>query len=205
MSIVQGGKVGGDKAITFNGHIGASVKAKVNNYMAIKGDETTDTARLNYKIIKDISKNQILFGGNYFTDFLEPKACWLVWDKKTGDNNFADVELAWTSFDSHARLYEWMWNGMSRKGDRKSEGKKRVHPTQKPVGLLGEILKDYSKEGETILDCFGGSGSTLIACEQLNRKCYILEYEPYYCDVIVARWEQFTGKKAELLKREELN
>jgi site-specific DNA-methyltransferase (adenine-specific) len=89
-----------------------------------------------------------------------------------------------------------MWNGMCREGKREVEGKKRVHPTQKPVGMLGDILKDFSKEGQSVLDLFGGSGSTLIACEQLNRKCYMMELDPHYCDVIIARWEKLTGQKA---------
>ena len=74
-----------------------------------------------------------------------------------------------------------------------------VHPTQKPVGLLADILTDFSKENDNIFDGFGGSGSTLIACEQTNRNCYMIEYEPHYVDVIIARWEKFTGQKAVLL------
>lgn len=88
---------------------------------------------------------------------------------------------------------------LGRKGDRATEGIKRVHPTQKPVGLLSDILKDFSSESDNILDCFGGSGSTLMACEQLNRNCYMMEYEPHYIDVIIDRWENFTGKKAVLV------
>ena len=66
--------------------------------------------------------------------------------------------------------------------------------------MLGDILKDFTKEGEIVLDCFGGSGSTLIACEQLGRKCRMMELDPHYCDVIIARWEKLTGKKAELIR-----
>jgi DNA modification methylase len=62
--------------------------------------------------------------------------------------------------------------------------------------MLADILKDFSEENDSIFDCFGGSGSTLIACEQLNRKCYMAELDPKYCDVIIERWENFTGKKA---------
>ena len=75
-----------------------------------------------------------------------------------------------------------------------------MHPTQKPVGMLEKIISDFTKEGETVLDCFGGSGSTLIACEQTGRSCFMIEYEPYYIDVIIQRWENLTGKKAELIK-----
>lgn len=192
IGVVSGNKVGGDKPF---GNASGNNIIKANEYMSIKGDDTTDTARLNYEIIKDLSENQIIFGGNYFTDFLPPKACWCIWDKEN-TGNFADVEMAWTSFDNGAKLYRWLWNGLCRKGERSIEGKSRVHPTQKPVGLIAEILKDFTKENDIILDCFGGSGSTLIACEQVNRQCYMIEYEAHYCDVITKRWETLTGEKA---------
>lgn len=197
ISVVQNKQVGGGGNLHFNKET-SNTYIKSSTYKEIKGDETTETARLNYEIIKDISKNQILFGGNYFTDFLPPKACWCIWDKEN-TGNFADVEMAWTSFDKGAKLYKWLWNGLCRKGERSIEGKTRVHPTQKPVGLMAEILKDFTTENNTILDCFGGSGSTLIACEQINRKCFMMEYEAHYVDVIIDRWEKMTGEKAVLL------
>lgn len=79
---------------------------------------------------------------------------------------------------------------------REGEKEKRVHPTQKPIKMLCDILKDFTDVDDDILDLFGGSGSTLIACEQLNRKCYMMELYPHYIDVIIQRWENFTGKKA---------
>ena len=79
---------------------------------------------------------------------------------------------------------------------REGEHEKRVHPTQKPVKMLSEILNDFSTKNDNIIDCFGGSGSTLMACEQLNRNCFMMEYEPHYIDVIIDRWEKFTGQKA---------
>lgn len=197
LKLLKTKKVGGDGKLKF-GQIGGSKIVEAKDYMPIKGDETTDTARANFEIIKCISKNQIIFGGNYFTDFLEPKACWVVWDKENS-GNFADVEMAWTSFDKGAKLYKWLWNGLCRKGAKDVELKTRIHPTQKPVGLIAEILSDFSNENDSILDCFGGSGSTLIACEQINRQCFMVEFEPVYVDMIIERWEKFTGKKAVLL------
>lgn len=194
ISVVQGNQIGGGGATHF-GKVGGENIVKSSTYMAIKGDETTDTAKLNYSILKDVSDNQIIFGGNYFTDFLPPKACWCVWDKQN-TGNFADCEMAWTSFDKGAKLYHWLWNGLCRKGDRNVEGVSRVHPTQKPVGMLADILKDFSEKGNNILDCFGGSGSTLMACEQTERNCYMMEYEPHYIDVIIDRFEKFTGQEA---------
>ena len=209
IAIVKGkGKIGGDKPATFGttindwdrkqfGKIGGDHRVVATVYHEIKGDETTDTARLSYEIMKDVSRNQVIFGGNYFTDFLPPKPCWVVWDKMNGDSVFADVELAWTSFDTGARLFQWLWNGMSRAGDRKTEGEKRMHPTQKPVGLFVKILEEFTKEGDTILDLFAGSGCTVIAAEKTERVAYLMEYESYYCDVILARWEKYTGQTAE--------
>lgn len=193
-------KVGGDKPFGSKGKVGYGEKGKnkildCNEYAPIIGDDTTDTARANYDVALTCTENQIIFGGNYFTDFLPPSRCWIVWDKQN-TGNFADAELAWTSFDKGVRLYHFLWNGLCRKGSRDVEGKTRVHPTQKPVGMLADILKDFSKENDTILDCFGGSGSTLIACEQTDRVCYMCELDPYYCDVIIARWEKLTGAKA---------
>lgn len=79
---------------------------------------------------------------------------------------------------------------------------KNVHPTQKPIFLPAEAINNSSQEGDAVLDLFGGSGSTLIACEQLNRQCFMMELDPKYIDVIINRWETFTGKKAELINGE---
>ena len=206
IDVVKGNKVGGDKAFgkvggggqTRFGKVGGENIVKSKTYSAIIGDDTTDTARANYDVALTCTENQIIFGGNYFTDFLPPSRCWIVWDKQN-TGNFADAELAWTSFDKGVKLYHFLWNGLCREGSREVEGKTRVHPTQKPVGMLADILKDFSEENDSILDCFGGSGSTLIACEQLNRKCYMCELDTHYIDVIIDRWEKFTGEKAVLL------
>lgn len=201
ISVVQNKSVGGDKAFGSKGEqSGASNIIKANRYAEIVGDDTTETAKQNYEIVRDFTENQVIFGGNYFTDFLRPSRCWLVWDKEN-TGNFADAELAWTSFDKGVKLYKFMWNGLVREGSREVEGKTRVHPTQKPVGMLARILDDFTKENDTVLDCFGGSGSTLIACEQTNRKCRMMELDPHYCDVIIKRWEALTGQKAELIEK----
>lgn len=202
-------KVDGDKPFGSKGKVGYGEKGKnkildCNEYAPIIGDDTTDTAKANYDVAKELTSNQIIFGGNYFTDFLPPSRCWIVWDKQN-TGNFADAELAWTSFEKGVKLYHFLWNGLCRKGRREVEGKTRVHPTQKPVGMIADILKDFTDDNASVLDCFGGSGSTLIACEQLNRKCYMCELDPHYCDVIIQRWENFTGEKAVRLNGQESN
>lgn len=72
-----------------------------------------------------------------------------------------------------------------------------AHPTMKPVRLMARLIRNSSMPGDNILDLFGGSGSTLIACEETDRKCFMMEYDPHYCDIIIDRWEKFTGRKAE--------
>jgi DNA modification methylase len=182
-----------DKA-TGKGQIGGSGKS----YSPIVGDETTETAKKIYRLSQEIGiKKVILFGGNYFTDFLPPSPCWIVWDKRveTSSNNFADCEIAWTSLTSPARMYRQIWNGYTREGKRDVEGLKRVHPTQKPVGLFAFCINNYSEPEEIILDLFLGSGPALIAAEQLGRICYGMEIDPIYCDVICKRWKDFMGKE----------
>ncbi len=81
------------------------------------------------------------------------------------------------------------------------ESKKYIHPTQKPIGVPARAINNSSKIGDIVLDLFGGSGSTLIACEQLNRKCYMMELDPKYCEVICQRWEKLTNQKREIIQK----
>lgn len=83
----------------------------------------------------------------------------------------------------------------------KSNGVDLPHPTMKPVPMIGKLIDNSSREGELVLDLFGGSGTTLIACEELDRICYMMELDPHYCDVIIARWEKLTGEKAKKINR----
>lgn len=166
--------------------------AQRGKYAKVIGDDTTETAQQAYDILSQICDKLILWGGNYFLDFLPSSDGWLIWDKRGESgirNTFADGEMAWCSFHTPVRIYHQLWNGMIREG----EHEKRVHPTQKPIRMLSEILKDFSKENEVIVDVFGGSGSTLIACEQLNRKCYTCELDPHYIDVIIQRYINLKG------------
>lgn len=186
----------GIDAVSNNGEVGADFGiAKKGKYKKIIADDTTETAQQAYNILSQMCNKMIIWGGNYFLDFLPSSDGWLIWDKRGESgirNTFADGEMAWCSFHTPVRIYHQLWNGMIREG----EHEKRVHPTQKPVRMLSEILTDFSNENDRALDVFGGSGSTLIACEQLDRKCYMAELDPHYCDVIIQRWENFTGRKA---------
>ena len=121
---------------------------------------------INYTTV--FSKNQIMWGANHYIDnlpFMCSSPCWLVWNKlNSGD--FADCELAWTSFKTAVRKFDFRWNGMLQ-GDMKNK-EHRIHPTQKPVALYKWLLSNYAKEGDTILDTHLGSGSIAIACHDLK-------------------------------------
>ena len=190
------GITGGGGKLGFTGG-GGIVKAR--KWKPIIGDDE----EYDPSFLLSLGKIIIIFGANNFANKLPNNSRWLVWDKKTQDKSgshtdtFSDVELAWTNTDlKSSKIYRFLWSGLIREGDRKTELKERVHPTQKPVGLLSDIIKDYSQENHTVLDCYLGSGSILIACEQTNRICYGMELDPGYVDVIVKRWENYTGKKA---------
>ncbi|MBO7712506.1 MAG: site-specific DNA-methyltransferase [Methanobrevibacter sp.] len=191
----------GISVVSNNGTVGGENVCKPSQYLKVKGDETTETAQNFYNTCVSLGLQKcMIWGGNYFTDFLPFSDSWIIWDKRgeMASNNFADGEMAWCSFHTPIRIYKQVWCGMIREG----EHEKRVHPTQKPIRVLADILKDFTKENEIIFDGFGGSGSTLLACEQTNRKCLMIEYEPYYCDVIIQRWENLTGKTAERIENE---
>ena len=160
--------------------------AKKGKYSEVIADDTTDTAELFYKTCISLGMERfIIWGGNYFTRFLPFSDSWLIWNKRAGTdirNTFADGEMAWCSFHTPIRIYDQLWNGMIREG----ESGKRVHPTQKPIRVLSEIIEDHAK-GELIFDGFLGSGTTMVAAHQLNRRCFGMELDPKYCQVIIDR------------------
>lgn len=155
------------------------------NYKKSNWDNSTPTKEMFNEIIR-VSKNQIIFGGNYFANMFSNSKCWLVWDKHI-NGDFADCELAWTSFDKPVRKYDFTWNGMLQQNMKNKE--ERIHPTQKPADLFGQILRDYSNENDLILDCFSGSGTTAIACHRLNRRFICIERDKEYWEASVKRLE----------------
>jgi len=152
-----------------------------------------------------------LWGADYFAELLPNKndGSWIVWDKRANGND--DIAEDYSSDKMYGSCFELCWSKKKHKrdiarvkwagvfGTEQEFDHKRYHPTQKPIKLAGWFLDRYSKEGQDIVDLFGGSGSTLIACEQLNRKCFMCELDPRYIDVIIERWENLTGEKAVLL------
>ena len=157
------------------------------------------------------AKEMFLWGADYFAELLPCKndGSWIVWDKRANGND--DIEEDYSSDKMYGSCFELCWSKNKHKrdiarvkwagvfGTAQEFDHKRYHPTQKPIKLAEWFLKRYSKYGHIIVDLFGGSGSTLIACEQLDRTCYMMELDPKYCDVIIKRWETLTGEKAVLL------
>ena len=173
----------GMNAVSKSGVLSKNYKQDIMN------DDTNEVAVSSFLLSQKLfpKAKQVWFGANYYTECLPSSECWVVWDKNNGASDQTDCELAWTNFRSVVRQFTMA-----------SEKTNRVHPTQKPVKLFAEIVKKFENKErfDTVVDLFGGSGSTLIACEQLKRKCFCMELDPRYCDVIVKRWENLTHRKA---------
>jgi hypothetical protein len=142
----------------------------------------------------------VMWGANHYADKLPLSPFWLVWDKQGGakDTTFATCELAWCSDSQPARVLTHVWDGFRRDSER---GEERSHPNQKPVAVIQWVL-DWLV-GDVVLEPFLGSGSTLIACHRMGKKCFGLELDPRYCDVVLRRYEAETGQTATLLERVE--
>jgi len=177
-------------------------------YNKVIGDEKEFNPGFIFNFVSHC-KEIFLWGADYYAEKIKDrnKGSWFVWDK-TGNGispNSAyekqfgsNFELCWSKKKHKRQIIPILWKGIF--GLSKEDTKKRVHPTQKPVELCKWFIEKFSKRGQIVMDCFGGSGSTLIACEIMKRKCRMIEIEPIYGEVILARWEKFTGKKAELLR-----
>lgn len=136
--------------------------------------------------LRRVSKNQIIWGANHFSDRINmPSSCWIVWDKLNGTSNFADCELAYTSFKTAVRQYQFKWSGMLQ-GDMKNK-EVRIHPTQKPVKLYEWLLRNYAKKGDRILDTHLGSGSHAIAAHYGGFDFVGCELDKDYFEALKAR------------------
>lgn len=146
----------------------------------------------------------VIWGANHFADKLPASHAWIIWDKRIDlpSNSLSDGEAAWVSTGNRLIILHHRWNGMIRDSEM---GEQRVHPTQKPLWLMQQIINRYTQPGDLVTDWYAGSGTTLLACEFAKRRAACIEIEPHYCDVILARWEQATGKQASLISRTQLD
>jgi DNA modification methylase len=173
---------------------------------AVKGDHEDFNPEFINTIFAmfDYCKEIFLWGADYYVDLIPNRnsGSWVVWDKRCDDKMDKVVgntfELCWSKAKHKRMVARILWSGHH--GMQKDDTKKRVHPTQKPVELVCWFFDYYSMaDKRVVVDLFGGSGSTLIACEKTSKEARLMELDPKYCDVIVKRWEDFTGKKAVLL------
>ncbi|HEY6436168.1 MAG TPA: DNA methyltransferase [Ignavibacteriaceae bacterium] len=141
-------------------------------------DDSTPPDENYFKELFRVSKNQIVFGGNYFTAFLFPSMGWIIWDKGVDEKEHLSMfEMAWSSFQRKAMKFELLWAGF-----KKGEPTERIHPTQKPMKLYYWLLKNYAKPGDKILDTHLGSGSSRIAAYKLGFDFVGCELDKDYFD-----------------------
>ena len=156
--------------------------AKAKDYKAFAGNDLLAPNEEYFQELMRVSKNQIIWGANHFISKIPYDShCWIVWDKDNGESDFADCELAWTSFDTAVRKIKYRWHGMLQENMKEKEI--RIHPTQKPVALYEWLLNKYARKGDIILDTHVGSASSLIACYNTNHKFVGFELDKHYYEL----------------------
>jgi site-specific DNA-methyltransferase (adenine-specific) len=161
-------------------------RAKARKYKAFAGNDKEIPEKKYFKELKRVSKNQIIWGGNYMVEHLTKSMGWIFWDKDTGSQDFSDGELAYTSFNRSLKKYKYTWCGF-RQGPTNQRIENRIHPTQKPVALYKWLLKNYAKEGDKILDTHLGSGSIAIACHDYKFELTACELDKDYYEASIKR------------------
>jgi site-specific DNA-methyltransferase (adenine-specific) len=164
-----------------------------NKYKTFDWDKTPPSDEYFNQLIR-VSKNQIIWGANHFISQIPfNSSCWVIWDKDTGTCDFADAELAYTSFKTAVRIFKFTWNGF-RQGYDYASKEQRIHPTQKPVALYKWLLQNYAKDGDKILDTHLGSGSSRIAAYDMGFDFYATELDKDYFEASIKRFEQYKAQ-----------
>lgn len=145
-----------------------------------------------FKELFRVSKNQIIWGGNYFIQHLRDTPCFIVWDKNNGENDFADCELAWASFTTACRKFKHTWQGMLQ--ENMSDKEERIHPNHKPIRLYKWLLQNYAQPGNKILDTHMGSQSSRIAAYQMGFDYYGWEIDKEYFEAGNKRFKEQTAQ-----------
>jgi site-specific DNA-methyltransferase (adenine-specific) len=178
---------------------GGKAKAKTSLHKPFAGGDKNPPDSKYFIELFRISKNQIIWGANHFISKIPfDSSCWIVWNKINGDNPFADAELAWTSFKTAVRVFEFKWQGMLQQNMKDKEI--RIHPTQKPVALYKWLLQNYAKQGDKILDTHLGSGSSRISAYEMGFDFTAFELDKEYFEAQEKRYKAHIAQlKLELL------
>lgn len=175
--------------------------AQGKKYKPVAGDnEDFSDDLINTIFTFSYVKEMFIWGADYFAELIPDKnmGSWLVWDKRVDESKDAMYgscfELCWSKNKHKREFLRYMWAGFM--GDK--EARNRVHPTQKPTEMIVGMFDKWCKDLTKCVDLYGGSGSTMLACEKTNKHNYTMELDEYYCDVIINRWQNYTGKKATL-------
>ncbi len=170
------------------GGLTSKAMALANDYPKVYGDDKPfEPMKL---VRRYFDKPMFLFGANFYHRQLPQSGAWVIWDKTGGGrvmNDNADCELVWSNLDFAPRICHHLWNGLMKDSERQD---RRVHPTQKPVALMSWIINKWTKPDDLILDCYAGSGSTLVAAKQLNRRYIGIEISGDYCEIARQRLAQ---------------
>lgn len=172
-------------------------KVRGNSYSKIIDDDKEYSAAFLCEYFGNIE--QFWWGANYYQETLPKGGSWVVWDKSNVEQDKAigsDFEICYSLKKHKNRFYRKLWKGFTAK----ERNERRVHPTQKPIDMIKWFFDEYGKESSLVVDNFLGSGSTLIACEKTNRKCYGMELDEKYCDVIINRYMDHTGRDDVILE-----
>ena len=171
--------------ININVSMGRRKGGKKSNYHKFAGNDNSTPSAEYFKELERVSKNQIVWGGNYMTEFLKPSPCWLMWDKGfSEDITFAQFEMAWSSFTSSAKKF-----------NKHPSQQHRIHPTQKPVALYKWLLDKYAKPNDKILDTHLGSGSIAVACHDYGFELTACELDREYFDKAMQRIKNHTNQQ----------
>lgn len=182
--------------ININTNIGRRKGDRKSNYHEFAGGDKNIPNKKFFDFLKAVSQNQIIWGGNYMTEYLLPTPCWLLWDKGFScDVSFGQFEMAWASFGSSAKKYDF----------NAAANNNRIHPTQKPVALYKWLLQNYAKEGDTILDTHVGSGSIMIACWELGFDFVGCELDKDYYEAAIKRFKEHVQAHPKLFTPKQLN
>ena len=178
------------------GMSGGNVGYKGGNNLERKEWDAKIPPKEYFDEVKRVSKNQIIWGGNYFNEYLDSSRCWICWNKDNTIKNFSSVEFAWCSFDRLPNYFYYAWGGLSDGVIGRNKKQKSIHPTQKPVKLYEWLLANYAKEGDKILDTHGGSMSSMIACHYGGFDAVCCELDKDYFEAGKLRFEKATSQLA---------